>query len=706
MSVDPNTLVRALEVAIEAARDAGALIRAETHRPEGPRGGGHHADVDDEAEALIRARLVEAFPSFGYIAEDSSPVRAAAPVRWYVDPNDGTAAFLRGHRGNAVSIALVDGDLPVLGVVYAPCAPDDRGDLIAWAEGHTLTRNGCPVTRAPLPDSLTTDVVVALSQHADVATRENLALIAPARFRAIASIAYRLALAAVGDVDAGVSLNHPTAWDFAGGHALLRAVGGDLIDERGNPVRYASPVGCTNVFGGAPTVARALAALDWSRLMRKRHSRRPLAQLSPEAHEHDAARLSRAHGCLLGQLVGDALGSLVEFRTAAHIRRTYPDGVCELADGGVWNTLAGQPTDDSELALTLARSLVSSDRFDVDDVRAGYRAWLASGPFDVGTTTGAGLSGRPNVDSKANGALMRVSPLGIFGHCLDVSDLATAARADAALTHPNAVCLEASAVYAVTLAFAIRTGPTPHEAWRFACDYANENKLSVAIRAALHDAETDEPADYFTHAGYVLVALQSAFYWLLHGESLEHALVRVVGSGGDTDTNGAIAGALLGAVLGRDAIPSRWLRRVLSCRPLAEASGVKRPRPWNYWPVDALELAERLLLSGAIEAKRLGHPAPSLPDGVVDLLAWKQRHSEYQQRVGALREKIGTLLTELSQEAFELALCGDDKPMFDAAPAGTRISTTPEFLMSLTDEGVHTIAVLINALEIASERLG
>lgn len=66
-------------------------------------------------------------------------------------------------------------------------------------------------------------------------------------------------------------------------------------------------------------------------------------------------RLERAQGCLLGQLAGDSLGSLVEFRDADDIRRQYPDGVRDLADGGTFNTIAGQPTDDSEMALALSR---------------------------------------------------------------------------------------------------------------------------------------------------------------------------------------------------------------------------------------------------------------------------------------------------------------------------------------------------------------
>ena len=65
--------------------------------------------------------------------------------------------------------------------------------------------------------------------------------------------------------------------------------------------------------------------------------------------------------------------------------------------------------------------------------------------------------------------------------------------------------------------------------------------------------------------------------------------------GGDTDTNAAICGALLGAVYGRDAVPDQWAECVLNCRPEAGRPHVFQPRPECFWPVDALELAERLI---------------------------------------------------------------------------------------------------------------
>jgi hypothetical protein len=100
--------------------------------------------------------------------------------------------------------------------------------------------------------------------------------------------------------------------------------------------------------------------------------------------------------------------------------------------------------------------------------------------------------------------------------------------------------------------------------------------------------------------GWVLIALQNAFYRLLHAPDAAEGIVATVMRGGDTDTNAAIAGALVGAVHGRESLPQSWRNLVLSCRPVAGAAGVRRPRPAPFWPTDALELAERLLILGTV----------------------------------------------------------------------------------------------------------
>ncbi len=106
----------------------------------------------------------------------------------------------------------------------------------------------------------------------------------------------------------------------------------------------------------------------------------------------DATVLARAQGCLLGQLTGDALGSMVEFQSAAMIARQYPNGLRVIGPSPVWNTQAGQPTDDSELALALARTLVARGTYDAEAVAAAYADWYESPPFDIGNTTRIALS--------------------------------------------------------------------------------------------------------------------------------------------------------------------------------------------------------------------------------------------------------------------------------------------------------------------------
>jgi ADP-ribosyl-[dinitrogen reductase] hydrolase len=290
---------------------------------------------------------------------------------------------------------------------------------------------------------------------------------------------------------------------------------------------------------------------------------------------------------LLGQVIGDSLGSLVEFKPGPEIAQLYPRGVRELADGGVYKLMAGQPTDDSELAITLARSLVAERKHDPERVLEAYRAWLTSRPVDVGMTTERGLLGQGDGTSESNGSLMRVSPLGVWA-AGEPRRAAKAARADSALTHPNPVCVEACAGFAAAIAAGVAGGER-----NAMLEAALEHSTGPARAAIMLGATTRAPSDFFTRQGWVLVALQNAFYALFH-ENFEDGLVRTVGAGGDTDTNAAIAGALLGAAHGREAVPSRWRLPVLACRPLAEC-GALRPRPIEYWPDDLLELAEALL---------------------------------------------------------------------------------------------------------------
>ena len=138
---------------------------------------------------------------------------------------------------------------------------------------------------------------------------------APARFMPLPSIAYRLARVAVGDGIATVTLRPVNAHDIAAGHALLTAAGGVLVAEDGVPVTYGEdgasrPFAC---FGGAPAAVATLRAQTWRGSTEPR--REPQVTLAwPRVAE--GQRFDRALGCMLGMVIGDSLGSQVEFQTA------------------------------------------------------------------------------------------------------------------------------------------------------------------------------------------------------------------------------------------------------------------------------------------------------------------------------------------------------------------------------------------------------
>lgn len=315
------------------------------------------------------------------------------------------------------------------------------------------------------------------------------------------------------------------------------------------------------------------------------------------------AVLARGLGALLGQAVGDALGTTVEFQPSSAIRQRFPDGLREIQGGGPFHLLPGQVTDDTELALALARSLARKGAYDEEDVAVGYLAWYRSGPFDVGRATWQAFSGpvgagesvarqveaRANPKTEANGSLMRSSPLGIFGWRLEAGPLAEAAARDSRLSHPNPVCQAACVVFTRAIAYAVGEGGTPEAVYRHALEFARSDPRAAAVVDSLEAAAREPPGDFESKQGWVRVAFQNAFHRLLHARDPEEGIVATVMCGGDTDTNGSIAGALLGSVHGVGAIPGPWREAVLGCRSR---------RPTDYHCADLPRLAERLCFPG------------------------------------------------------------------------------------------------------------
>jgi len=319
------------------------------------------------------------------------------------------------------------------------------------------------------------------------------------------------------------------------------------------------------------------------------------------------AMLERAQGCLYGLLAGDSLGALVEFQDADEVRRLYPDGVRTLQPGGTWDLLAGQPTDDGELALALARALVEAHGYDAEVAAAAYVRWLDSKPFDIGETIAAAFGAAAqapagdralrarqaaNGESQANGALMRVAPIGI-ARAGRPADAAAAAEADAMLSHPNPVTVAANRAFAAAIA-ALVGGADAQAALDAAAAQAGSGAGAETVRNWLALAAIPDADDYSRQMGWVRHAFRNATSRLAAGQSVGEAVCETVARGGDTDTNAAICGALLGAAQGLGALPMDWLEVLRECRP-GPGSDTSHSRPPEYWPADAGLLAEILL---------------------------------------------------------------------------------------------------------------
>ena len=282
---------------------------------------------------------------------------------------------------------------------------------------------------------------------------------------------------------------------------------------------------------------------------------------------------------LLGLACGDALGRPVEFQSADEIAATH-GRVTELLADGTHGQPAGTVTDDTELALCLARSLLDRGGFDGRDVADRFLAWYEDDPFDVGLLTadalrayrrGAGWRDagrevwrdRPEGQNAGTGRVMRCAPHAI-AFADDPEALVRISRRSSAITHADPRCTWGCAVLNCTIAGLARGDPSPLEAAlafveRAGTAAAARDDLPVELLEALRPVPDRIDPEQLRPTGYVVDTLQIALQTALTADSAEEAIVTAVSRGGDTDTIGAVTGALAGARFGSDGLPDRWL---------------------------------------------------------------------------------------------------------------------------------------------------
>ncbi|MFF2326257.1 MULTISPECIES: ADP-ribosylglycohydrolase family protein [unclassified Streptomyces] len=275
-------------------------------------------------------------------------------------------------------------------------------------------------------------------------------------------------------------------------------------------------------------------------------------------------RQDRAAGAVVGSAVGDALGAPFEFGPAGAYTARFPDGAGTMCGGGGWDP--GEATDDTQMAVLVAESLLERDGLDLPDMFGRFRRWAAGDPKDIGLQTeqvltsdapwdlAAALHFQVNGRAAGNGSLMRAAAPAVYFARAGREATMDAARRIAALTHGDRAAWEGTAVFHELIRVALE-GTDPLTSVPDTLDQVHENhraRWATVLAPGWHpDAATE-------FNGAVWPCLGTALWALRTTRTYEDALAAAVDAGGDTDTVAAVTGGLAGAVYGFDAIPSRW----------------------------------------------------------------------------------------------------------------------------------------------------
>jgi len=321
----------------------------------------------------------------------------------------------------------------------------------------------------------------------------------------------------------------------------------------------------------------------------------------------------RFRGALLGLAVGDAVGTTVEFKPPGTFEH-----VTDMVGGGPFGLPAGAWTDDTSMALCLAESLTERGGFDPVDQLKRYVRWYREGYlsstgscFDIGNATRAALerferTGEPFPGDAApnaagNGPLMKLAPVAL-AYAQHPAHAVRHAGDSARTTHGALQAIDASRYFAGLLVNALHGADVSQllhqgtvEPLPGLWDTDPMHPQVAAVAAGSFHAK-EPPAIKGT--GYIVDALEAALWALMKTRTFEDGVLAAVNLGDDADTTAAIYGQLAGALYGADAIPARWLDKL-----------VMRDR--------IIELADELFtLSSTISLDESPAPAARVPGAV------------------------------------------------------------------------------------------
>jgi len=283
-------------------------------------------------------------------------------------------------------------------------------------------------------------------------------------------------------------------------------------------------------------------------------------------------------GVIFGQAIGDALGLCTEFMNKAEIDKLYPHGVKFFTDmyhdAHRKRWLAGEWTDDTDMMLCIANAIIADKGVNLSHIARNFKEWACDNPRGIGVSTFKVLSIGDYVEkpfevskliwkmnrkqSAANGGLMRTSIVGILP-----CDIEKHAADICRLTHYDPRCVGSCVIVSELIhSLVYKSFPLSFEQ---IIDLGNKYDERIKKYIQMAKDGTIESLDLTNEQsmGYTLKTLSVALWAYWHCSTFEEGLQTVVNAGGDSDTNSAVACAILGAKFGFSSIPDVHINGLL-----------------------------------------------------------------------------------------------------------------------------------------------
>ena len=287
---------------------------------------------------------------------------------------------------------------------------------------------------------------------------------------------------------------------------------------------------------------------------------------------------NKIYGIIFGHAIGDSLGLPLEGCNKETIQMQVKG----------WQF--GEWTDDTEQMLCILDSILERGKIEIKDIAKRLYQWAKKGGKGIGRTVAQVIChpsflDNPYISSKEiweksggylapNGGVMRTSILGIWKYW-DKEEVIRNAEAVCRITHWDPRCVGSCVAVSYAISAFLRgindLEIIYKEVEKLVDNYDKRIHPYLELaKGPISGLKLDEPKSM----GYTLKTLAAGFWALLNAKDFEGGLITVINEGGDTDTNGAVAGALLGARFGYNSIPKKYISGLLNKDMLEEKIGL------------------------------------------------------------------------------------------------------------------------------------